>query len=248
MNDISPIKALQNSGTLPADKLREIVTGVQTITPIIVYLIEQNKLNEIEAFKKILADVRNLQLRILKHATDSHFSITPMHFVSVNRLALNIVCSRGFSIESSAINDIALLCTELFEMDDIYAEKMRDEYTDNEFTLQFIGVSELATVIINHLISTNNVNDGDEIMAELMHQTIELVDLHIDEIYDDFIGATSSIDIRSHLISQASKILKAILLQEKANTYINTSLLIKKFELAYRTYIEAVTLSSKMRG
>lgn len=250
-NSTSPMDALHKSGTIPKqDALKQIINGIQTITPIVSHLIGSDLDSDPTSFSKTLGAIKNLQMAILKKAADMNYDITPLHYVAINRLSLQIVCSAEYQTGKASDNDIASWCTEMFDMDDIYAESMLDEFTDEDFALQFMAVSELASTITSHMIKIGNPEHSDDAFVELMRETIEQVDTHIDDIYDQFISPHSATHIRSHLIKQSSVIMKAILNRAAKNnpTYINTSLISKQFELAYKSYIEAVTINAETRG
>lgn len=251
-NETSPLMALQKAGALPKNEyMKQIINGAQTITPIVAHLIEKNSSHDTNAFPKILSDIKELQVSILKKAVDVNYDITPLHYVAINRLALNIVCTPNYKNKQISNDDIALWCSELFDLDDFYAENMQKEFTDDDFALQFIAISELAGVISNFLITAANTNDSDDIFAEVMRETIELVDSHIDTIYEQFINPLSATHVRSHLIKQSSIIMNAILnatLKSSSSSHINIPLILKKFELAYKGYIEAITINASSRG
>lgn len=249
--DTSPLSALHNSGTIKkSETLRQIINGVQTITPVITHLIEIGVDGNPGVFSKTLTTIKNLQMEILKKATELNYDITPLHYVAINRLSLQIVCSTEYNVGVASDSDIAMWCSEMFDMDDIYADSMLEEFTDDDFALQFMAVSELASVITRHMIKTGNTESSDDATAELMRETIELVDSHIDNIYEQFISPLSATHIRSHLIKQSSLIMKAILAKSAKNNphNTNTSLISKQFELAYKNYIEAVTINAEVRG
>jgi hypothetical protein len=261
-NNASALAALQKSGTLPGgnsksnshkinreEKQREIINGVKTITPIVSHLIKKDQLEQQGAFSELMDDIKLLQHQILVKAADSNYNITPRHYVAINRLAMHIICSTEYECSNVTSDDIASWCMQLFDMDDIYSDSMLGEYTDDDFALQFMAVSKLSASITKHIIGINSNTEQDDAIAELMTATIERVDAHIDAIYEQFIAPTSSLNIRSHLIHQSAEIIAAILEKDKVNNTqtLNIPLINKKFDIAYSSYIEAITLRAETR-
>lgn len=258
----SPLAALQKSGTMSVElnqnvkssstksTLKEIVNGVKTITPIVKHLINQGAEQNDRAFSELMDSIKLFQQQILIKATEFNYKILPMHYVAINRLAMHVICSSEYSNSKFSSEEISSWCTHLFDMDDIYADSMLGEHTDDEFALQFIAVSHLATAIIKFIINVNYSGDADDVISEVMSSTIERVDSHIDEIYEQFIEPNSAMYIRNHLINQSSVILSAILDREieNSNGTINAPLINKKFDIAYTNYIAAITLRAETRG
>ncbi|MGP4943194.1 hypothetical protein [Pseudoalteromonas nigrifaciens] len=258
----SPLAALQKSGTISSSQAtnsnghadngmqKEIVNGVKTLTPIIAHLIRQGTHESPRAFTDLMDSIKKLQQQILIKATEFSYRILPKHYVAINRLAMHVICSNEYDQGQFTSEEITSWCVQLFYMDDIYADSMLGEHTDDEFALQFMAVSKLTSVIIKYIINVDFSGDHDDVLSEIMTATIETVDSHIDDIYEQFIAPNSSMYIRNHLITQSSEILAAILEVEKSNysQSINASLINKKFDIAYRNYIAAITLRAETRG
>jgi hypothetical protein len=250
--DVSPEKALQGAGVISKeDMLKQILNGIKTITPIVAYMIKTETIDKPEAFNNILQNIKTIQTLLLKRAVESNYDVQNKHFVAMNRLALSIACTSEYADSNASNESIASLCAEIFDMDDIYAETLVDEYTEDEYALQFISISKIASVIVSYLIRVNAIEIGEEITNELLNTVIEQVDMHIDDIYEDFIEPQSSLMVRSNLLYEAASIIEAILdveLKKTSSSNINTPLILKKFEISYKTYVEAITMKAKMRG
>lgn len=247
---VSAKQALLNSGTLKQDtNAREIINGTKTITPIVSYLIKEGKANSQAEFSSLLSCIEKLKCSIITSAVEANYNITNLHFVSLSRLGISLICESDFEINEQNIDSITRICTELLDLESIHAESIQGELTEDDFALQFVGMAQLSCVILKHLIECGNENYEDDLL-DIINNTVACVDSHIDEIMDTFINEETAPLIRNQLLASASEIFDAIVTYTKQNnsrTPLNTPLVNKLFEQAFEPYIQVITVKAQLK-
>ncbi|MEJ6534048.1 MULTISPECIES: hypothetical protein [Pseudoalteromonas] len=243
-------QALLNSGTLTQDaNARVIVNGTKTITPIVAYLIKEGKADSQSEFNSLLSCIEKLQRSIMTAAVEANYNITNLHFVSLSRLAISLICETGLEVNEQTIDSITRICTELLDLETIHAESIQSELTEDDFALQFVGMARLSCVIIKHLIECGNENYEDDLL-DIINNTVACVDTHIDEIMDNFINEETAPFVRNQLLLCSAEIFDAIMTHTKQGNSrrpINTHLVNKLFEQAYEPYIQAITVKAQLK-
>ena len=244
-------QALLNSGTLTEEEnARVIINGAKTLTPIVAKLTREGKAGSKDDFNSLLSFIQLLQSSLVKSALEANYNVTNLHYVSLSRLAISLACETGIKNHEDNIDIISRICIELFDLEKIHADSMLGELTEDDFALQFIGISKLTSVILKHLIKCGNDNYEDDLL-DILNNTISCVDKHIDDISDKFINGSTAPLIRNQLLLCASEIFDAILAytqQDSSLHPVNIPLVNKLFEQAYEPYIQAITVKAELKG
>jgi len=243
-------EALHSIGVEVKDnRLKQFINGSRTLAPIISSLIEGEMVDSSAELDKLLHQIKQLQSLILRKVIKSKYKLSTTHYVSINRLANTICCKFYESGVVLNFENIADWVTILFEVDDIYAETIQNEFTDDDFSLQFMALSSLSATLISHLLLLNEPDENGDFVNDLIQEIIETVDGKIDVLYDDFISPKQGLKIRHHLLGNANTLLNSILInQRKLETVsINSQVILTEFKRAFNKLVDAISLTAMLR-
>jgi len=231
------------------ERLKKIINGSRTLSPIISALIRGGMVDTSAELDKLLHQIKQLQNLILRKVISSKYKISQPHYVSINRIANSICCQfyeTGIVLNFESIADWVAI---LLETDDIYAESIQQEYTDDDFSLQFMALSSISVTLISHLLLLKEEDENGDFVNDILQETVETVDAKIDTLYDDFINPNQSMKIRHHLLEQANTLLSAILITQRKiePVTVNVPLIMAEFKVAFNKLVDAISLTAMMR-
>jgi hypothetical protein len=243
-------EALREIGVdVKENRLKKVINGCSALTPIVSALIRGGMVDKSFELEKLLHQVKQLQSLILKKVIKHKYKLTTPNYVAINRISSKICCDfyeSGTVLDFETIADWVVI---LFEVDDIYAESIQQEYTDDDFSLQFMALSSISATLISHLLLIGGTDEHGDFVNDTLQEVVELVDTKIDALYDDFISPKYALKIRHHLLERANSLLGSIFIfhRNSESPSINLPIILAQFNTAFNKLVDAISLTAMLR-